>query len=177
MKTITLFFAAIMLTAATVNAQLGTSFSIGLEGAVPMGDFNKAGYKFGIGGSAQVDHKVASDMAITLNAGYITYNNKSTTPSFRFNVIPVLAGIKYWFTPKIYGSGQLGAAFNSTKVNNTSGNQTSTGFAYSPGIGFNITDNIDLLVKYFGNSVSNNGESAAFSNIGARLAYTFGSSK
>lgn len=173
MKTIILFFAAFTLTAATVKAQLGTSFSIGLEAAVPMGTFNDAGYKLGIGGSVQVDHKVASDMALTLNAGYITHNNKSSSPSFRFNVIPVMAGVKYWFSPKIYGSGQLGAAFNSVKVNNASGNATSTGFAYAPGIGFNIANSLDLLVKYFGNSV----DGGTFSSIGARLAYTFGSSK
>lgn len=170
MKTIILFFAAITLTAATVNAQLGTSFSIGLEGAVPMGKFNDAGYKFGIGGSVQVDHKVASDMALTLNAGYITHNNKNSSPSYRFNVIPVLAGVKYWFSPKVYGSGQLGAAFNSVKVNNASSNATSTGFAYSPGIGFNISNSVDLLIKYFGNSV----DGVAFSSVGARLAYNFG---
>lgn len=170
MKKIMLFFAAITITAATVNAQMGTSFSLGLEAAVPMGDFNKLGYKFGFGGSLQVDHKVASDMALTLNAGYITHNNKTTTPSVRFNVIPVLAGVKYWFSPKVYGSAQLGAAFNSAKVNNQTGNSTSTGFAYSPGVGFNISNNIDLLVKYFGNSVNG----GSFSSIGARLAYTFG---
>jgi hypothetical protein len=170
MKKIFLAFAALITTAASVNAQMGTSFSIGLEAAVPMGDFNKLGYKFGFGGSLQADFKVASDMALTFNAGYITHNNKTTTPSVRFNVIPVLGGVKYWFSPKVYGSAQLGAAFNSSKVNNQTGNNTSTGFAYSPGIGFNLSNNLDLLVKYFGNSVNG----ATFSSIGARVAYTFG---
>lgn len=170
MKKLFLAFAVITITAASVNAQGGTSFSIGLEAAVPMGKFNDAGYKFGIGGSAQVDHKVASDMALTLNVGYITHNNKASTPTYRFNVIPVLGGVKYWFSPKVYGSAQLGAAFNSVKVNNSSGNATSTGFAYSPGIGFNVANSLDLLVKYFGNSVDN----VAFSSIGVRVAYTFG---
>jgi hypothetical protein len=170
MKKIMLFFAAFTITAATVNAQGGTSFSVGLEAALPVGDFNDLGYKMGIGGSVQMDYKVASDMALTVNAGYITFNNKTTTPSFRFNMIPVLGGVKYWFSPKVYGSAQLGASFNSVKVNNTSGNSTSTSFAYSPGIGFNISNNIDLLVKYVGNSVNG----GSFSTVGARLAYSFG---
>lgn len=170
MKKLFLAFAVIIISTASVNAQMGTTFSIGLETAVPMGDFNKLGYKFGIGGSLQVDHKVASDMALTFNAGYITHNNKDATPSIRFNVIPVLGGVKYWFSPKVYGSAQLGAAFNSTKVNNATGNSTTTGFAYSPGVGFNISNNVDLLVKYFGNSVKD----GSFSSIGARIAYTFG---
>lgn len=167
MKKLFLAFVVIVITT-SVNAQ--TSFSIGLEGAAPMGIFNDLGYKFGIGGSAQLDYKVASEMALTLNAGYITFNNKSSSPSYRFNVIPVMGGVKYWFSPKLYGSAQLGAAFNSVKVNNTSGTSTSTGFAYSPGIGFNITNSLDLLLKYLGNS--SNG--STFSTVGARLAYNFG---
>ena len=171
MKKLFLAFAAITMTAASVNAQGGTSFSIGLEGAVPMGDFNKLGYKFGIGGSAQVDYKVASDMALTLNVGYLNHS-ANTTPKAHFSVIPVMGGVKYWFSPKVYGHAQLGAAFNSYKISNTSGgaSSTSTGFAYSPGIGFNISNNIDLLIKYFGNSVNG----GSFSSLGARLAYTFG---
>ncbi len=169
MKKILLAVAVFMISAAKVNAQ--TSFSLGLEGAVPMGKFNDLGYKFGIGGSAQVDYKIASDAALTLNVGYINHSNKSSTPTYHFSVIPVLGGVKYWFSPKVYGSAQLGAAFNSTKISNyNSGNSiTSTGFAYSPGIGFNISKGLDLLIKYFGNSVSG----GTFSSVGARLAYTF----
>lgn len=168
MKQLLLVLTVFITSAVTSKAQ--TSFSIGIEGAAPMGIFNDLGYKFGIGGSAQLDHKVAPDMALTLNAGYITFNNKSSSTSYRFNVIPVMGGVKYWFSPKIYGSAQLGAAFNSVKVNNTTGNKTSTGFAYSPGIGFNISKNLDLLLKYMGNS----SDGSTFSTVGGRLAYNFG---
>src|SRR4029077_5257235 len=131
---------AAFITVAVVNAQMGTTFSLGLEGAVPMGKFNDLGYKFGIGGSAQADFKIGSDAALTLYAGYINHSNSSTTPKFHFSVIPVLGGVKYWFSPKVYGSAQLGAAFNSAKVSNSSSSSTtSTGFAYSPGIGFNLS--------------------------------------
>ena len=175
MKKLLLAVAVITISAATVNAQKSsmansTNFSIGLEGSVPSGTFHSLGYNFGIGGSAQVDHKISSDAAITFYAGYINYSNKSSTPKYHFSVIPVLGGVKYWFSPKVYGSAQLGAAFNSAKVSNSnSAAATSTGFAYSPGIGFNITNGLDLLVKYFGNSVSG----GTFSSFGARLAYTF----
>ncbi|MDB5199655.1 MAG: hypothetical protein JWO92_1618 [Chitinophagaceae bacterium] len=174
MKKLILFFAAITITAAAANAQGPTSFSLGLEGAVPMGVFNTAGYNFGIGGSVQVDHKISTDAALTLYVGYINFSNKNTTPyKYHFSEIPVLAGVKYWFSPKVYGSAQLGASFNSTKQSNSGGNSTlytSTGFAYSPGIGFNITKGLDLLVKYFGNSAGG----GTLSSVGARLAYTFG---
>jgi hypothetical protein len=170
MKKLIIAFAAIVLTA-NVQAQMGTTFSLGLEADVPVGTFNNLGYKFGIGGSAQVDHKIATDAALTLNVGYINHANKSVTPSYHYSVIPVLAGVKYWFSPKVYGSAQLGAAFNSAKVSNSSSSSsTSTGFAYSPGIGFNLSKNIDMLVKYFGNSVNG----GTFGSVGARLAYNFG---
>ena len=176
MKKLFLAVAIILLAAVTVNAQKAsmanpTVFSLGLEGSVPSGTFHNLGYNFGIGGSAQVDHKIATDAAITFNVGYLNYANKSTTTKYHFSVIPVLAGVKYWFSPKVYGSAQLGAAFNSVKISNsTSSGSSSTGFAYSPGIGFNITNGLDLLVKYFGNSVSG----GTFNSFGARLGYTFG---
>jgi opacity protein-like surface antigen len=174
MKKIILAF-SVLGVIATANAQKkianATSFSIGVEAGLPVGDFNDAGYNFGIGGSAQVDHKIATDAALTLNVGYLNYANKSSSIDYHFSVIPVLAGVKYWFSPKVYGSAQLGAAFNSTKISNSnSGSSTSTGFAYSPGIGINLTNSIDLLVKYFGNSVN----SSTISNFGVRLAYNFG---
>lgn len=171
MKRLLLVFAA-FITTMSVSAQLGTSFSIGVEGDVPTGTFNNLGYRFGIGGSVQVENKIAHDAAISLNVGYINHSNKTSTPHYHFSVIPVLAGVKYWFSKQVYGSAQLGAAFNSTKVsnNNNTTTATSTGFAYSPGIGFNLSKSLDLLVKYFGNSVSG----GTFGSVGARLAYTFG---
>jgi opacity protein-like surface antigen len=186
MKKLFLAFAVMTITSTAVNAQKTsmanpTTFSIGVEASVPIGIFHDAGYNFGIGGSAQVEHKVSTDMGLTLNAGYLYYSNKNTIPyKYHFSVIPVLAGVKYWFSPKVYVHGQLGAAFNSTKVNNNSTNQTitSTGFAYSPGVGFMISNNIDLLIKYFGNSVGKDSNSGiaggTFNSFGARLAYNFG---
>ncbi len=174
MKKLLLAFTALV-TITSVNAQRrslsnATAFSLGLEASVPSGVFHDLGYNFGIGGSAQVDHKISTDAAITLNVGYINYSNKSSTPNYHFSVIPVLAGVKYWFSPKVYASGQLGAAFNSAKVSNSNSSAvTSTGFAYAPGIGFNITNGLDLLVKYFGNSV----KGGTFNSFGGRLAYTF----
>ena len=161
----------ILITATLVNAQSGTSFSIGFEVAGSMGKFNDFGYRYGFGGSAQAIHKVASDLAVTLHTGYINHANKRTITNTHFSVVPILAGIKYWISPKIYGSGQLGVALNNTKISNSSsGGTSSIAFAYSPGIGFNITSGIDLLVKFFGNGAGD----GALSTIGGRLAYNFG---
>lgn len=185
MKKILLAF-AVLLTATIVTAQKNsignpTVFSLGLEGSVPTGDFHDpAGYNFGVGGSAQVAHKVASDLSLTLYAGYLNYANQRTligsNTKYHFSVIPVLAGAKFWFSPKVYAQGQLGVAFNSTKYSNSTGTlNKSTAFAYSPGVGFVLAKNIDFVIKYFGNSISSNSSSGGgtLSSFGARLAYNF----
>jgi opacity protein-like surface antigen len=174
MKKLFLAAVAILIGASVVMSQGKTSFSIGLEASVPSGLFHTSGYNFGIGGSAQLEYKVASDMGLTLNGGYISYANKSTAS--HFNVIPVMAGVKYGFSPKVYAHAQLGAAFNKNTYNNLS----NTGFAYSAGVGFLLSKNLDLLVKYFGNSIGKSTVSGVtypggtFGSFGARLAYALG---
>lgn len=150
------------------------SFSIGLEASLPFGDFADR-YSFGIGGSAQADYKVADDLAITLNAGYISYSGKDqsiTIPGLptinnkneALGLVPVLAGAKYWFSPNIYGSGQLGLSFATGKGNSGSN------FTYAPGVGFQFSQ-FDILVKYVGISGSNGG--SALNAVGLRAAYNF----
>lgn len=155
------------------------SFSIGLEAALPIGDFADFS-SFGIGGSAQADYMVAPSVAITLNAGYVSYAAKSVkvptgvdgsgniiysnVKGDALGLIPVLAGIKYWFTPMVYGSGQLGLSFASGKGNSGSN------FTYAPGIGVKFS-NIDLLLKYVG--ISAKGGGGSLNAIGLRAAYNF----
>jgi hypothetical protein len=74
-----------------------------------------------------------------------------------------LAGVKYYFSPKVYAHGQLGAGFGTSSGSGTS-------FVYTPGVGFHLSNSVDLLVKYVGYSRSGN----TLSSIGARLAYNFG---
>ena len=153
------------------------SFSIGAEGSLPLGTFGNS-YSFGFGGSVQGDYKVSDNFAITLNAGYLTYSAKSITIITGFNpitfapiygtftpaalgAIPVLAGGKYWFSPNVYGSGQLGLTF-------FSGSGTGSNFTYAPGVGVKFSQ-FDVLLKYIG--ISGNGSS--LNAVGLRFAYTF----
>ncbi len=143
-------------------------FSIGVEPSLPIGKFHDAGYNFGIGGSLQVEDKVASELGLTLNAGYMHYSAKDitlggvTVNGGGFDLIPVMAGAKYHFTPMVYAHGQLGAAFSTTSGGGTS-------FAYSPGVGFMVSKNFDILLKY--QAYSRSGSTS--NTIGARLAYSF----
>ena len=166
----------IALTVASVNAQekvmsSGNSiiFSIGVEPSLPIGDFKDIGYNFGIGGSLQGEYKAAEDFGITLNAGYLNYSGKDdflgTSIKFNTGLVPILAGFKYYFTPKVYGHGQLGIS-----IFTDSG--SGSFFTYSPGVGFYVSDAIDILIKYTGISGGKGGGN--LNSIGARLAYNFG---
>ena len=167
----------VALSVVTVNAQKHVAasspiiFSIGVEPSLPIGAFHDIGYSFGIGGSLQGEYKAADDFGITLNAGYMNYSAKDYTingVTFNggsFGIVPVMAGFKYYFSPKVYGHGQLGVS-----IGTSSG--ASSNFTYSPGIGFYVSDNIDLLLKFTGISGGSGGGS--LNSIGARLAYNFG---
>jgi hypothetical protein len=156
------------------------SFSIGLEAALPFGDFGDFS-SFGIGGSAQGDYKVSPELAITLNAGYISYSAKTVSTIIGFDpvtfapiygdvkgdalgMVPVLAGIKYWFSSMIYGSGQLGLSFA------TGNGASGSNFTYAPGIGFQFSK-FDVLLKYTG--ISSSGGGSSLSAVGLRAAYNF----
>jgi phosphate-selective porin len=183
MKKVILSLAVI---AATISANAQTKvssspikISVGVEAVAPFGDFAKTS-KFGIGGSIQGDYNVDPTLAITLNAGYIDFLGKDQTITYPgvgnvtvkhadFGLIPVLAGIKYSFTPQLYGSAQLGVSFSTEKNGGSN-------FTYAPGIGYKFSDNFDILAKYTGYSVKSSGSgngSSSLNTAGVRLAYTF----
>ncbi len=156
----------------------GLKFSLGLEAALPIGDFNKTS-SFGIGGSVQGDYWIDPTLAITLNAGYINFSGKdysivipgfgtTTVKGADFGLIPVLGGIKYKFTPELYGSAQLGVSLSTEKNGGSN-------FTYAPGIGYYFSPNFDALLKYTGYSVKGSGGTgnSALNTIGLRIAYTF----
>jgi hypothetical protein len=131
-------------------------FSIGVDAGIP----TTKGLSFVIGGSLQGDFKVASDLALTASAGYKSWQAKNGGGSTGF--IPVLGGIKYYFAPEVYGSGQLGVSFSTA-------NGGGSWFTYAPGIGFKVSPNFDILAKYTGMSKN----SINFNEVGVRLAYAF----
>ncbi len=142
-------------------------FSVGVEAALPLGDFGTF-YSFGIGGSAQADYNVAENFDITLNAGVTSYMGK-TISGFKIpaqTVIPILIGGKYGFSGNFYGSVQVGTGIFT--AGSGGGGSVST-FAYAPGVGYKFTPNVDVLVKYTGFSK----DGASNSALGLRVAYTF----
>lgn len=151
-------------TVISVNAQKNKNviFSLGAELGVPTGNLNTI-YSVAVGATAQADIKIDTDAALTFNTGIIQYvGKKIKNTNFKYRseaLIPLLVGVKYYFTPMVYGSGQLGTSIS------TQQNGGST-FTYIPGVGFKFDERIDLLVKYTGYS----GDGGAF---GVRLGYSF----
>ncbi len=147
----------------SVNAQAGKNllFSLGGELGAVTGNLNTF-YSIAAGATAQADIAIDNDAAITLNAGIIELIGKKINSQFKNRsvaTIPLLVGVKYYFTPVVYGSGQLG-----TTVFTNAGGESR--FTYVPGLGFKLDRNIDLLVKY-------TGLSDAGGIFGARVAYVF----
>jgi opacity protein-like surface antigen len=124
-----------------------TRFSIGLEAGLPVGDAKDI-YSFGIGGSAKAEIPVASKVFATISAGYtsLSYTDdvKATFKAFNIDtkpqgVVPLKAGLKYFFGKNFYGAGELGAAIGTSKGDKT-------GFAWSPGVGasYPVSDKNDI---------------------------------
>ncbi|MDN3655775.1 outer membrane beta-barrel protein [Ferruginibacter paludis] len=175
MKKVMLSAVILTLSVLTASAQKESAetnsfkFSVGVEGGLPTGDL-KTTSSFGIGGSIQGDYKATESFALTLNAGYLSFSGKTVSllgESIKYpsiNIIPVLAGGKYYFTESVYGSAQVGVSFVSM-----TGESSSSAFTYAPGIGYYVSPNFDLLLKY--QAASKNGSTLSF--IGLRAAYSF----
>lgn len=116
--------------------------SIGIEPSIPFGHFKRYS-GFGFGGSLQGELKPGK-VGITLNVGYIDYFGKTadTVKYSDFKYWPVLAGLKFYLSDKVYVHPQLGAGFGSKGLG--------TSFWYGAGIGFNLSKTIDAEFKYTG---------------------------
>ena len=150
-------------------AMNGPKLGIGPEFAFPIGSFGD-NWKFGYGGSLLYQHPVASNINLTLNAGYISFQSKELPivgGKINAGYIPLKAGASVFINENFYVNGELGAAFG------TGDHASGTAFAYSPGIGveFPVSDksSIDVSGRYEGWS-----KNGTISFIGVRAAFNFG---
>ena len=88
--------------------------SIGVEPSIPFGHFKRYS-GFGFGGSLQGELKLKK-VGITLNVGYIDYFGKTvdTVKYSDFKYWPVMAGLKFYLSDKVYIHPQAGAGFGSS---------------------------------------------------------------
>ena len=159
-----LFLAVVIIIAAvSVNAQ--TNFSI--AGNIGVGTYT--GATIVAGGDLQVDIPAGTGLKITASAGYENYGFKLNlgapygTVKGHSSFIPLLAGAKFNLSTNLYGHAQLGYSISTTKGGGGA-------FTYAPSLGYMVSPNFDIAVKYIG--LSNNG--STLGGVVARFAYTFG---
>jgi hypothetical protein len=171
-------------TTTSTTTNNGIRYSIGVDAGIPLGDF-KDSHKWNLGGSVQADIPVISNqLFVTVNAGYNNvFGKKDQTNALgqRFDVpnlqlLPVKAGLKYFFIPNVYVQGEAGAAFllNKSDV----GANKSTAFVYAPQVGvqFPVSGSsfIDAGIRYEATTKYTTGvDESKVSFLGIRVAYGF----
>ena len=130
--------------------------------AANVGIPTRSGYSFAYGADIQADFGVASTTFITISGGYEGYSIKGASKTT--GIIPLLAGAKFFFGDmnKVYGHAQLGYAFSTTSGGGGA-------FAYAPSLGYYVSPNFDIALKYlaYSKSGSTNG------SVNLRFAYNF----
>jgi len=150
--------------------------SVGPEVGLPLAGYSNA-YSWSFGGSAQLDIPVASNFYVTVNAGYDDLFVKSNEfPNRNLQLIPVKAGVKYFFIPDfLYVQAQAGATFLGNKSDVLA--DKSAGFTYTPQVGVLLKlapkNYLDLGFRWEQTSAFYDGGSH-LSTLGLRVAYSFG---
>jgi hypothetical protein len=174
MKKLLLILGVTLFATASTYAQKETrvgrpSISVGVDGALPLGDF-KESHKFGIGGTVKGAVPVATGVDITLTTGYISFGGKTDSDWGEIykvpavNMIPIKAGVRYTFAAGPYFEPQIGYTLLSAK-----GMKSTGAFTYAANVGVMISPQVDLGVRY--EAMSKNSSTSSF--LGARLAYNF----
>jgi len=143
-----------------------TRFSLGPELGVATGTFsNFAG--LGIGATIQAEHFFQENISGTAIFGLVDYFGTSYDNNLKYKstvILPLRVGGRYYIGDGFHLGAQIGLGF-------VSGPLSSTGFAYSPQIGYNFKTNkgksIDATFKYDGYAISGGSLSA----LGIRVAY------
>ena len=159
----------------------GLSISIGPEFAAPVGTFRNgytvsggstSGYKLGFGGSAKLNIPVATNVDVSVSAGYMGFSQKAAIDNLQsisinkgsYTFIPFKAGIRVRANCGFYVEPQAG--YTQTKLQNSEG---AGEFTYAGNIGYLVARKLDIAVRY--EAINTKPESSKF--IGLRLAYNF----
>ncbi|GAB3919697.1 transporter [Mucilaginibacter myungsuensis] len=159
----------------------GVKINLGADGNLPL----NADYSFGAGLNLKAEFPLANALKLTASAGFTRffYNDElkfahevngdnETAATF----VPLQVGLRYFFCPRFYGEGQLGASFGTKSGKGVAGEiypDTGTAFAFGPGVGYLFPlkngEAIDLGLRYEG--WAKDGSTLSF--LGLRVAYKF----
>jgi len=160
MKKTILVLAVGVFSIASVQAQKSTSLSIAGSIGIPVS--SPSVYSLAVGGDLQADFAATEGLKITLSGGYENLSVKSKYGGGSTGIIPLLAGAKFNLgSEQLYGHAQLGYGFGTAKG-------SSGAFAFAPSIGYVLSENFDLSLKYLAFS-----SGGTFGSINLRLAYDF----
>ncbi len=150
-------------------------FSIGAELALPMGSPFSDGFDMGFGGSVNYQKPINDNLSWTAYAGYQTFSAKNLPSGYSasFSMIPIQAGVKYYFTESgagFYGELDLGIFFGSASASGPgiSGSSSESKFGFTPALGYRV-GSFDIGARY--NLVSD------ANNLAFRIAYVLGGDK
>jgi hypothetical protein len=139
-------------------------FTVAVDAGLPVGNASNF-YSVGIGADLKYSYTVASNVSISLSAGYTEFIGKDFNYSYvnydpilgstynaslagRVNnggIIPVKAGVRYFANAKggLFVEAQAGAAFSTQSGDGVA-------FAYSPGVGYTFTNGFEIGGRYEG---------------------------
>lgn len=140
----------------------------GIEGAVPVGDFNNV-TSFGIGGMATGGYIIDPNAMLYARVGYLHFSGKdytyetfdpitfqviTATANTSYSIVPILVGGRYYFMPpgdlRVYGAGEVGlyslSASASSGSSSVSASSTKFGIAPTLGMQFKAGDKMDVDV-------------------------------
>ena len=138
--------------------------SFGLDAGAPLGN-NSNTSAFVIGGDLQVEYNVTTNFSVTGSAGIDGRLNKGGVVNTIYSA-PLLAGLRYYFSDKVYITEQPGYSISLTKG-------VSGVFTNVAGIGFRPSKSSDILIGYKG--LFYNGVGAIkYNTLAVRIAYVFG---
>ncbi len=145
--------------------------SFGVDNALPVGSLSD-GYNWMLGGSVQADVSFIQDKLYgTLNSGYNNFFGKSKVKDA--HLIPVKAGLKYFFAGDFYVQGEAGVSFLVNK-RHLEADKSAT-FVYAPQVGYLCRVGksfIDVGARFEGNTRFNDGGDAN-NFVALRIAYSF----
>jgi len=155
-------------------------FSIGVDAGIPTGSLSNS-YNWSLGGSVQADIPVASQLFVTVNAGYNNIFGKkniagSNLSATNIELLPVKAGLKYFPVSNFYVQGEAGAGFALNKSD--LGFNNTAAFIYAPQIGYQFPlggkSFLDAGVRYEGSTKFNsNVDDSKVNFVALRVAYGF----
>jgi hypothetical protein len=165
----------------TSTKTTGIRYSVGVDAGIPTGNLSDA-YSWNLGGSIQADIPVASQLFVTVNAGYNNLFGKDVTvagvtaSATNIQLLPVKAGLKFFPVSNFYVQGEAGASFLLNKSD--IGANNSTVFTYAPQVGYQFplsgSSFLDAGVRFENTTkINSNLDDSKLHFVSLRLAYGF----